>query len=81
MRRYRLDYRALKRLARNSLEYSVLPGSSLWESDAYQARITACRTLQPISSACEGYLANSAKARQQWQLELELHQFEQQPSP
>ena len=81
VRRYRLDYRALKRLARNSLEYSFLPGPSLWESDAYQARITACRSLQPISSACEGFLASSAKARQQWQLELELHQFEQQALP
>ncbi len=72
VRRNRLDCRALKRFQH---------GPSLWESDAYQARITACRSLQPISSACKGYLTSSAKARQQWQLEMELHQFEQQPLP
>jgi hypothetical protein len=41
----------------------------------------ACRTLQPISSACKGYLASSTKTRQHWNLEGELHQFEQQPLP
>ena len=29
--RYKLSYRDLKTLARNSLEYSFLPGQSLWE--------------------------------------------------
>lgn len=81
VQRYRLGYGALKRLARNSLEYSFLPGQSLWMSDNYQQRVAACRTMQPASTNCKRFLNSSAKARQQWQLEMDLNRFEQQPLP
>jgi adenosine deaminase len=81
VRRYRLSYSALKTMARNSLEYSFLPGQSLWASDAYQTRINACRSRTVPSTGCKAFLASSAKARQQWQLEMDLDRFEQHPLP
>jgi len=75
---YGLSYAELKRMARQSLEHSFVPGESLWQED-FQ-RISACATDQPepekISSRCRKFLEASEKARQQWELEKQFAAFE-----
>jgi hypothetical protein len=77
---YRLSYLQLKAFARNSLEYSFLPGESLWKDSRKALRAAACASDSPAvaktSTACSGFLAASEKARQQWALEKELSDFE-----
>jgi hypothetical protein len=79
-RRYNLGYRDLKRLARNSLEYSFLKGESLWQSNGFTVVNNACAndTLgsNSFSIGCSGFLKKSDRARTQWQLESEFAQFE-----
>jgi adenosine deaminase len=65
---YRLSYADLKRLARQSLEYSFLPGKSL--SDAH-----VCAAASP---ACEKFLEANERARVQWKLEQQFAVFEKQ---
>lgn len=76
MRRCRLSYGAHKTMARNSLEYSFLPGQRLWAPDSYRTRTNACRSRRAPSTGRKAFLASSAKARQQWQLEIDLDRFE-----
>ncbi|BAU87006.1 adenosine deaminase [Streptomyces laurentii] len=80
---YRLGYRDLKDMARASLEYAFLPGTSLWQGnptrDGYrQAR--ACRSEDPGNAypgkACKRLLDGSAKARLQWDQEAAFVAFE-----
>ncbi|WP_196778959.1 adenosine deaminase family protein [Lysobacter silvisoli] len=72
-----LRYPDLKQIARDSLEYAFLPGASLWTSRAGGARVDACaRSREAADADCERYLQGSAKARQQWRLELALAKFE-----
>jgi hypothetical protein len=77
---YRLTYQQLKEFARNSLEYSFLPGESLWKDSAKGVRAAACASDTPAtkrtSPACSHLLASSEKARQEWALERELADFE-----
>jgi adenosine deaminase len=79
-RRYNLGYKDLKRLARNSLEYSFLNRESLWQSSGFAAANTACAndTLgsNSVSTGCSAFLKKSDRARTQWQLESEFAQFE-----
>jgi adenosine deaminase len=81
--RYGLGYKDLKRLARNSLEYSFLPGKSLWRSPEFVALTVPCANDKPgstsISSGCAAQLKESDRARTQWQLESELAEFEALP--
>jgi adenosine deaminase len=76
-----LAYTDLKEIVRNSLDYSFLPGPSLWEGKgAYLRFIEACRadpsgSEQP-SPSCAAFLAGSEKAAQQWELERRFHAFE-----
>jgi adenosine deaminase len=65
---YRLSYADLKRLARQSLEYSFLPGKNL--SDAH-----VCAAASP---ACEKFLEANERARVQWKLEQQFAVFEKQ---
>ncbi|MEY4753623.1 MAG: hypothetical protein RJA44_1298 [Pseudomonadota bacterium] len=80
---YGLGYAQLKQFSRNSLEYSFLPGTSLWQ-DAAQARVvSACRrdvpgAAQP-SPACAAWLQGSERAGRQWALEAAFERFEQSP--
>ena len=67
---------AHKTMARNSLEYSFLPGQRLWAPDSYRTRTNACRSRRAPSTGRKAFLASSAKARQQWQLEIDLDRFE-----
>jgi len=77
---YRLSYLQLKAFARNSVEYSFLPGESLWRDSARAARAPACGSDSPAaakpSPTCSHLLASSEKARQQWALERQLADFE-----
>ncbi|MEA2338269.1 MAG: adenosine deaminase, partial [Thermoanaerobaculia bacterium] len=69
-----LDYATLKRLARNSLEYSFAEGESLWVGRDYSKMNAACG--DAASSACKTFLAANTKARVEWRLEQRLREFE-----
>jgi adenosine deaminase len=70
-----VSYAELKRLARNSLEFSFLEGASLWSSPGYQSYAAACT--EPRADACRSYLDANAKARVQMRLEQRLREFEE----
>lgn len=69
-----LRYRDLKQIVRDSLEYSFLPGASLWQDRAGGARAPACTDL--AAPACTAMVATSARAAQQVRLERDLIAFE-----
>lgn len=75
VREQRLGYRDLKTLVRNSLEYSFLPGASLWDGTSPYHLTAACQGGEG-TDACAALLAGSEKARLQWRLEGELAAFE-----
>jgi hypothetical protein len=72
-----LSYVELKRMARQSLEHSFIPGGSLWRG-AFQ-KVSACAD-QPhsdkASPVCQKFLEGNDKARVQWKLEEEFKRFE-----
>lgn len=78
--RYDLGYKDLKRLARNSLEYSFLEGESLWQSPEFTEVVSVCANDTPgtsaMSSGCRNFLQGSDRAKNQWQLETEFAEFE-----
>jgi adenosine deaminase len=84
---YGLSYADLKRMARQSLEHSFLPGASLWaQTKAQFQAVTACAAdsagAQKPSSKCEKFLGTSDRAREQWKLESAFQTFETQlPTP
>lgn len=69
-----LDYPTLKRLARNSLEYSFAEGESLWSNHDYSKIASVCGDAS--SSTCKTFLASNTKARIEWRLEQRLREFE-----
>jgi adenosine deaminase len=76
---YDLSYADLKQLVRNSLEYSFLPGVSLWARPDFARFADACdgdAAGEKPSSACETFLKGSEKAEQQWELEKRFQVFE-----
>jgi hypothetical protein len=78
---YALGYADLKELVRNSLEYSFLPGSSLWADKGDYTRVApGCRSDLPGAGApsppCAAFLAAHEKAAQQWELERRFQAFE-----
>jgi adenosine deaminase/adenosine deaminase CECR1 len=81
--RYGLKYSDLKRLVRNSLEYSFLAGQSLWQSPQFAAMTTVCANDRPgaalPSKSCAALLQGSDRARSQWQLEADFATFEALP--
>jgi adenosine deaminase len=81
---YNLPYGDLKSMARASLEYSFLPGASLW-ANAQQLRMVAgCESAQvrgskeklEPSAGCQKLLTGSEKASLEWRLEEEFVGFE-----
>ena len=78
---YGLSYADLKEMVRNSLEYSFLPGSSLWDDRGGYARVVP-DCLSDVtgpdepSAKCASFLAASEKAAQQWELERRFQAFE-----
>ena len=80
---YKLPYTELKRMTRQSLEHSFLPGESLWAVTKLVFRpVTACAGDTPgtdkPSAACAKFLAANERAREQWKLENEFAKFEKQ---
>jgi adenosine deaminase len=76
---YNLNYLQLKRFARASLDYSFLPGESIWKDSATGTRTAACSADKPSaqpSVACARLLTGSEKAQQEWALEQAFSQFE-----
>jgi adenosine deaminase len=78
---YRLTYTQLKRMTRQSLEHSFLPGQSLWAETKDSFRpVPACAsdaaTEEKPTPACEKFLAASERAREQWKLETAFARFE-----
>ena len=75
-----IDYRELKQLSRNSLEYSFLSGRSLFADISEAAFVADCerdvgRWAAP-STTCAQLLRDNDKARVQWLLEQRLAEFE-----
>ncbi len=78
---YRLSYADLKRMARQSLEHSFVPGQSLWADTKLVFRLApACAVDTPSvekpSAGCEAFLTANERAREQWKLEAEFAKFE-----
>ncbi|MBL8481888.1 MAG: hypothetical protein JNJ60_06830, partial [Rhodocyclaceae bacterium] len=75
---YKLTYRQLKDLSRNSLRYSFLSGEALWGANGRVA--PACARDRPGAerprAACADFLARNDKARRQWLLEAQFADFE-----
>ena len=70
----KLGYRDLKQIARNGLEFSFLPGQSLWQGGNYSKPVAAC--VSPSSPACAALLKASEKASVQWRFEREIAAYE-----
>jgi adenosine deaminase len=87
-RDYRLGYGELKELARNSIEYSFLPGHSLFRTREFKAWVPACSAavrgenlawatyLERLGTDCRAYLGHNPKAEAQVRLEYQFQQFE-----
>jgi adenosine deaminase len=76
---YRLPYTELKRMTRQSLEHSFLPGQSLWISTKGSFTPVAVCTgdlAGKPSHACSEFLGESERANQQMKLEQALAEFE-----
>jgi hypothetical protein len=75
---YRLTYSDVISLERNSLEYSFLPGRSLWEDTTNWRLVPVCRSSSKDhpSSACTALLKSSEKAELEWKYERALEQFD-----
>ncbi|MBC8013766.1 MAG: hypothetical protein H7X74_06785 [Methyloceanibacter sp.] len=78
---YDLTYADLKEIVRNSLEYSFLPGASLWDEKGGYARVVPdCLSDVPGSDEpslpCASFVRSSEKAAQQWELERRFQAFE-----
>jgi adenosine deaminase len=81
-----LNYRQLKAMAQNSLQYSFVEGTPLWLDFERRLAVRACSTdLQKIKRgavnskpepACRLYLQQSPRAALQWNLEMALGEFE-----
>lgn len=77
---YHLSYPTVKQMVRNSITYSFLPGTSIWNNPELFSVTTSCKhdllgTSHP-STPCKQFLQNSEKAQMQWQLENEFNIFE-----
>ena len=78
---YAFSYADLKRMTRQSLEHSFLPGKSLWTETKITFRAVApcaggVAGTDKTSAACETFLAANERARGQRKLEAEFARFE-----
>jgi adenosine deaminase len=78
---YRLPYTELKRMTRQSVEHSFLPGQSLWAETKGTFRPVAGCASGPLGAekptdGCKTFLAASERAKEQWKLEAEFARFE-----
>jgi adenosine deaminase/adenosine deaminase CECR1 len=74
-----LSYKDLKEVSRNSLEYSFLPGWSMWADYTLKTRVKQCSgdPLQSPGQDCAAFLEKNEKARMQWEHELRVQRFEE----
>jgi adenosine deaminase len=79
-RSYGFSYEDLKKMARDSLEHSFLPGASLWTDSKKFTQTATCAhdttTGVQMSKSCRQFLDGSERAQTQWSLEEEFAQFE-----
>jgi len=77
-----LDYTQLKTIARSSLEYAFIGGSSFWGDASVFVPVAQCRpdfaAMKLSSLPCRQFVDNSVKARLQWRLEEQFRAFEKQ---
>jgi hypothetical protein len=78
---YHLPYTELKRMTRQSVEHSFLPGQSLWaQTKGTFRQVAACAKDDPgkekYSSGCAKFLDANEHAREQWKLEAAFAEFE-----
>jgi adenosine deaminase len=78
---FHLLYPDLKRMTRQSLEHSFLPGQSLWAETKGSFRpVAACASdsagTEKRSAKCEKFLAANERAHEQWKLESAFAEFE-----
>ncbi len=71
---HHLDYPAIKKINRNALTYSFLPGKSLWVNAVTPETVSACKDLKSLT--CKQFIQGSEKAKLQWDLENQLLLFE-----
>jgi adenosine deaminase len=79
-----LSYGELKQLVRNSLEYSFLPGTSLFQDRGVYANVAPACSKDELgadkpSDECAAFIGKNAKASQQWELERRFRVFEANP--
>jgi hypothetical protein len=77
----RLPYTVLKRMTRQSVEHSFLPGQSLWTDTKTAFRpVAACASDKAAtgkpSAGCAKFLESNERAREQWKLEVAFAEFE-----
>jgi adenosine deaminase len=78
---FHLTYTELKRMTRQSLEHSFLPGESLWAETKPTFRVVAACAgsalgSQKLSDDCRDFLSHSERAQEQWKLESAFAEFE-----
>jgi adenosine deaminase len=77
---YHLDYGTLKRMVRDSLDHSFLPGASLWIGPERFTMAAPCAgdalNAEPASTGCRRLLDGSEKAHIEWKEEVEFNRFE-----
>lgn len=80
---HHLSYTQLKKMSRDSLTYSFLPGTSIWSDASSTRMVDACeadrQAEQLTSASCKKLINESHKANRQWLLETELTKFERDP--
>ena len=76
----KVDYRQLKTMARNSLQYAFVQGAPIWKDMDRLKAVPACAADKPgagnASARCRAYLEQNTKARLQWELEGAFAKFE-----
>lgn len=76
----KLGYAELKQIARNGLEYSFVPGASLWQEGDYRKLNPACAGnvpgAAPKTASCVRLLGGSEKAALQWDFERDIAAYE-----
>ncbi|MFZ0219540.1 MAG: adenosine deaminase [Candidatus Aquirickettsiella sp.] len=77
---YHFSYLTLKQLVRNSIQYSFLPGASLWQDANYKHPVSSCKdslNTGQLTSCCQRFLTVNEKADGLWKLERQFVKFEQ----
>jgi hypothetical protein len=78
---YHLSYTVLKRMTRQSVEHSFLPGQSLWAETKISFRAAGACAADKAgpgkpSAGCIKFLEANERAREQWKLEEAFAEFE-----